>query len=293
MSDAAIVLSQARFAITTALRTRRTIFLTVLFPVILLILFNSIFTSSGNQNTTLPNGHRLDIQAYFTAGLLAYAATLSTFTTLAVMITTKRESGELKRFRGTPMPAWTFIAAWIIRTLAQVALMAVVLLGIGAIAYGVKIPAGQAVGLVVYLLLGTASMCAGDRDHRLHPESSTPPRRSAFGRNPLLLLRRLDSVDQPGNTLQHLSASCSRSITCERLQTTLDPSAGGIGLSGDNVFASAGLDCDRGRGRHPPLPVGTAGRPGLRGGRHRRPGVESHSDGRALPAHRSASWTRS
>ncbi len=239
MSDAAIVFSQARFAITTALRTRRTIFLTVLFPVILLILFNSIFTSSGNQNTTLPNGHKLDIQAYFTAGLLAYAATLSTFTTLAVMITTKRESGELKRFRGTPMPAWTFVAAWILRTLAQVALMAVVLLGIGAVAYGVKVPAGQAVGLVVYLLLGTAAMCS--LGIAITAFTPTVDAASTVGPFAVVILSFFSGVwipiDQLGSALQHLGKLFPLYHLANGLQTTLDPTASGIGLSGDNVFS--------------------------------------------------------
>ena len=27
-----------------------------------------------------------------------------------MVLTTQRESGQLKRFRGTPMPPWTFVA---------------------------------------------------------------------------------------------------------------------------------------------------------------------------------------
>jgi ABC-2 type transport system permease protein len=241
MSDATIVLGQARYAIATALRTRRTIFLTALFPVILLVLFNSIFTSGGDQNTTLPNGHKLDIQAYFTAGLLAYAATLSTFTTLAVVITTKRESGELKRFRGTPMPTWTFIAAWILRAMAQVAVMAVVLIGIGVIAYGVRIPAGHVLGLVIYLLLGTAAMCA--LGIAITAFTPTVDAASTIGPFAVVILSFFSGVwipiDQLGSTLQHLGKVFPLFHLANGLQTTLDPAAGGIGLSPDNVWSLA------------------------------------------------------
>jgi ABC-2 type transport system permease protein len=237
VNDTAIVVAQARFAITTALRTRRTIFLTALFPVILLLLFNSIFTSSGDQSTTLPNGNKLDIQAYFTAGLLAYAATLSTFTTLAVVLTTKRESGELKRFRGTPMPTWTFIAAWIVRALAQVALMAVVLIGIGVAFYGVDIPAGQAVGLVIYLLLGTAAMCS--LGIAITAFTPTVDAASTIGPFAVVILSFFSGVwipvDQLSSTLQHLGKVFPLYHLANGLQTTLDPSAAGIGLSGSNV----------------------------------------------------------
>lgn len=241
MSDAAIVLTQARYAITTAVRTRRTIFLTMIFPVVLLVLFNSIFTQNGEQTTTLANGSKIDIQAYFTAGLLAYAATLSTFTTLAVVITTKRERGELKRFRGTPMPAWTFVGGWIVRALAQVALMAVVLLGIGAIAYGVKVPAEHLLGLVIYLLLGTAAMCA--LGIAITAFTPTVDAASTIGPFSVVILSFFSGVwipvDTLSSTLEHLGKLFPLFHLADGLQTTLDPSASGLGLSGDNVLALA------------------------------------------------------
>ena len=119
MSDRGIVLAQARMAILVALRTPRALVFTVVFPLILLVLFNSIFIKGGDNSTTLPNDVKISAQAYFTAGIIAYAIALSTFTTLAVSLTTQRENGQLKRYRGTPMPAWTFIAAQIPRATAQ------------------------------------------------------------------------------------------------------------------------------------------------------------------------------
>jgi ABC-2 type transport system permease protein len=241
MSEATLVLTQARYAIATAARTRRTIFLTIVFPVILLILFNSIFTQGGQQSTTLANGSKIDIQAYFTAGLLAYAATLSTFTTLAVVITTKRERGELKRFRGTPMPAWTFVAAWILRALAQVALMAIVLLGIGAIAYGVDVPAEQVLGIVVYLLLGTAAMCA--LGIAITPFTPTVDAASTIGPFAVVILSFFSGVwipvDTLSSTLEHLGKLFPLFHLADGLQTALNPGAAGIGLSGGNVAALA------------------------------------------------------
>jgi ABC-2 type transport system permease protein len=241
MSNVAIVLTQTRFAIATALRTRRTIFLSVIFPVILLVLFNSIFTQGGNQHTTLPDGSRIDIQAYFTAGLLAYAATLSTFTTLAIVITTKRESGELKRFRGTPMPAWTFVAAWILRALAQVAVMAVVLLGIGAVAYGVDVPAGQLLGLVIYLLLGTAAMCA--LGIAITAFTPTVDAASTIGPFTVVILSFFSGVwipvDSLSSTLENLGKLFPLFHLADGLQTTLVPGASGIGLTANNVTALA------------------------------------------------------
>ena len=69
---------------------------------------------AGTTRATLAATHRAE--AYFTAGIAAYAIILQTFTSLAISLTTQRETGQLKRLRGTPMPAWTFIAAQIIRS---------------------------------------------------------------------------------------------------------------------------------------------------------------------------------
>jgi ABC-2 type transport system permease protein len=85
---------------------------------------------------------------------------LSAFTSLLITITTRRESGELKRYRGTPVPAWTFIASFALRSVALVAGVTVVLLTVSHFAYDVPISADAAVGLAVYVALGTATMCA-------------------------------------------------------------------------------------------------------------------------------------
>jgi hypothetical protein len=131
VSERRIVLAQARAAIVVALRTPRALVFTFLFPLIFLILFNSIFIKGGDQSVTLPTGLKLSAQAYFMAGITAYSISLSTFTTLAVSITTQREHGQLKRLRGTPMPAWTFILAQILRATAQALAMTVLLVAIG------------------------------------------------------------------------------------------------------------------------------------------------------------------
>jgi hypothetical protein len=80
-----------------ALRTPRALVFTIAFPLLFLLPFNSIFIKGGDETGTLPNGLVLSAQTYFTAGIVAYAVSLSTFTTLAVSLTTQRERGQLKR----------------------------------------------------------------------------------------------------------------------------------------------------------------------------------------------------
>ena len=159
MRSLRILATQTRFALITALRTQRVIVFSIVFPVVLLVLFNSIFTN-GTNRTTQFSGGEITTTAYFTAGLAAYAILLQTFTTLSISVTTQRESGQLKRLRGTPMPSWTFMAAYLLRAVVFVTVMVIALFAIGVIAFSVHLRAAGVVGIVVYTLVGTASLAA-------------------------------------------------------------------------------------------------------------------------------------
>ena len=97
-------------------------------------------------------------RAYLTAGLAAYAIMLQSFSTLTIAMTTLRETGQLKRLRGTPMRPWTFIAAHVLRALILTIAMVIVLLGIGRIFFSVHLSSDALVGVAVYVVLGTAAM---------------------------------------------------------------------------------------------------------------------------------------
>lgn len=161
MSDAALVLRQAGYGLKSLSRNPRALVFTVAFPVILLLLFGSIFGSQGSHETTrLPGGGRVDANAYLTAGMIAYAIMMACYSSLAITLTTERESGQLKRFRGTPVPAWTFIVARIVRSIVLVAVITAALLILARIAFDVRMSAAGLAELVLFTVLGTAAMCA-------------------------------------------------------------------------------------------------------------------------------------
>ncbi len=241
MNDRAIVLRQARLAILVAARTPRTVIFTAAFPLILLVLFNSIFNHGGKETTTLPSDVRLSAEAYFTAGIVAYAVALSTFTTLAVSLTTQRENGQLKRYRGTPMPPWTFIAAQIVRASAQALLMTALLLGVGAIAYGVPVPASTFPAFVLYVLLGTATMCSlGIALSAFTPNADAASTIAPFS---VVMLSFISGVwipvEQLPSTLETIGKIFPLYHLALGLQTTLAPGAAGSGLELDNVLVLA------------------------------------------------------
>jgi len=159
MSDLRILAIQARYAILTGVRSSNALIFGIVLPIFLLVLFNEVFVRGGNQTTHVA-GRKIDTTAYYTAGLVAYAIMLQTFSALAITVTTQRESGQLKRLRGTPMPAWTFIAGYIVRSVVYVVAMVIALFLIGVLAFGVHVHAAGIVGLAVFVAFGTAAMAS-------------------------------------------------------------------------------------------------------------------------------------
>jgi ABC-2 type transport system permease protein len=142
-----------KYGLLTTLRTPRAVIFTLVFPVLLLVIFNSVFKSSG-ANPEQVSGLSVSATAYLTAGMVAYATALSGFANTVTSVTFQREAGQLKRLRGTPMPAWTFIAAQAIRVTVFVLAIVAIMVGISAAFYGLQVGAGPLVGVFVYAVLG-------------------------------------------------------------------------------------------------------------------------------------------
>jgi ABC-2 type transport system permease protein len=241
LSDRTIVLAQARTAIAVALRTPRALVFTIAFPLVLLVLFNSIFINGGDNSVTLTNHLKLSAQAYFTAGIVAYSVALSTFTTLAVSLTTQRERGQLKRYRGTPMPPWTFIAGQIIRATAQALAMTALLLAVGAIAYGVPIPGSTFPAFVLYVILGTATLCS--LGIALSAFTPTPDAASTIAPFTVVMLAFFSGIWIPIDQLPHWLETVGKVFPLYHLalglQTSLAPGASGGGLEFENILVLA------------------------------------------------------
>ena len=155
MNDAALAVTQARYALKGFLREPRTFVYTLVLPLFLLVILNGIF-HGGSSFFRL----RVPFAVYYTPAIISYQIMLAGFSSLLIAITTERERGMLKRLRGTPMPSWVFLAGEILRTIVVVAVTVVVLVAVGAVVYHVPVRADAVIGLAVYTVAGTACMCA-------------------------------------------------------------------------------------------------------------------------------------
>lgn len=113
-------------------RQRESVIFTLLFPVILLLIFGSVF-----KNTIAPG---VTFSQYFLAGMIASGLVNTGFQGLAITIPLERDFGALKRLRGTPMPAASYFIGKAILVFVSMVIQIILLLGFGAAFFGVEMP---------------------------------------------------------------------------------------------------------------------------------------------------------
>jgi ABC-2 type transport system permease protein len=241
VSDLALELRQTRYVLAGFLRNARAVVFVIVMPIVLLVLFNSIFGSA--TSTTRVRGAHIALHAYFTAGIIAYAIMLSAFSSLMISITTAREAGRLKRYRGTPMPPWVFLGAQILANIALVMVMVVALLILGRVAYDVHVPAGQIGSLAVYVVVGTAALCS--LGIALTRFTTTPDAASAIGPFATVILGFISGtfipVSQLPGWLSDLGRVFPLAHLAEGLQASLLPHGGGLDATNLAVLVTWGL----------------------------------------------------
>jgi ABC-2 type transport system permease protein len=154
VSGVALVLHQFRYDQKAFWRNPAAVFFTVAFPVILLLIFATVF---GDQTLELRGG--IETTAYYVPAIITLATISATMQSLAMSLVIAREDGRLKRGRGTPMPAWVFIAGRVGNSIVVALLMLALIAALGSVLYGVAIPWSRLPEIVVVLAVGAAAFC--------------------------------------------------------------------------------------------------------------------------------------
>lgn len=133
-------------------RNPGSVFFTVLFPVLLLVIFATIF---GDERIETLGGIPTD--RYYVPAITVLAVISATFMNLAMNLTIAREAGLLERGRGTPQPAWVFIAGRVGNSIVVSVVMVVVIALVGLALFGAPIPWSSTPGILIALVAGAAS----------------------------------------------------------------------------------------------------------------------------------------
>ena len=132
-------------------RQRESVVFTLLFPVLLLLIFGSVFKDEIAPGVTFSQ--------YFVAGMIASGLVNTGFQQLAITIPMERDDGTLKRLRGTPAPASSYFIGKIILVFVSMSIQVILLLIFGVLLYGITLPSDSAhwITFIWVMLLGLIS----------------------------------------------------------------------------------------------------------------------------------------
>lgn len=146
MSDLALALRQVRYENRAFWRNPPAAFFTFAFPLLFMVIFNVLF---GEGAAT-----------FFTPAIIVFGVVTATYTNLAMTVTIARDEGILKRVRGTPLPAWAYLAGRIGHAVLVAVLLVVIVAAFGALAYGVDVPWEALPAMLLLLAVAAAAFSA-------------------------------------------------------------------------------------------------------------------------------------
>ena len=155
-SSARLALGQIRYQLLVFWRTPVALFFTLLLPLVMLLLFNSLF----GDGTVTVGGGEWPARRFYTGGLAAFTAVTATYTNLANMVPIRRDEGVLKRWRGTPLPTGTYIAGFIGSAVVLAFVGTVLMLAVGAALYDLDVDPAKLPAVAVTFGVGVATFAA-------------------------------------------------------------------------------------------------------------------------------------
>jgi ABC-2 type transport system permease protein len=156
-ADVALVRRWIAARVRVILRNPRASFFTFVFPVLFLVTFSAL-----NGDTLVdavgPAAGKVRFAQFYAPSIGIFGLTMACYSGVIFGIATARDSGLLKRVRGTPLPMGIYIGSWlagaVLTGIAAVALMFVV----GVPAFGVHIYPSMLPAAIVTLVLGGVSL---------------------------------------------------------------------------------------------------------------------------------------
>ncbi len=156
MSAIALTLRQARYELLAFRRNPASVFFTFVFPLMFLVILNLVF---GDEELEVRGG-TVDTSTFYVPAIVALSVISACYTNIAMSLTFARDRGQLKRIRGTPLPAAAFFIGRILQaTFISIILVALVL-AIGVVFYGVDLPGDRAPAFLLTLIVGAAAFCS-------------------------------------------------------------------------------------------------------------------------------------
>lgn len=156
MSTGSLVVHQVRYDLRTFVRDPRARGFTLALPVLLLVVFGSIF-----RHQTFTFGHTtIAGSAYYLPRMIVLGMASAALSNLLITLVSERETGALKRRRATPVRPIVLISGDIVTCEASALAMLVVLTLLGSLAFGVHLNLSSVGPALLVVVVGTVALCA-------------------------------------------------------------------------------------------------------------------------------------
>jgi ABC-2 type transport system permease protein len=133
---------------------------TFAFPLMFLVIFTALLGGGQIQLPKAPD-FELDLTTYYVGAMATFGVISACFTNIAIQTSFSRDQGLLKRLRGTPLPAWAYLAARVVHAMAVGATLVVITLVFGLLVYDAPLPTGTPLlEFIVTFLVGSLAFAA-------------------------------------------------------------------------------------------------------------------------------------
>lgn len=162
MSDLALTLRQVRFTNKAFWRNPASAFFTFAFPLMFLVIFTTLLGNGVIRFHPSP-GQVVEVRrsTFYVAGMAAFGVITACYTNIAISVTFARDSGILKRVRGTPLPGWVYLVGRIVHAMGVGLVLLILCAGFGRVFYDASLPSGMDLARAsVAMVVGGAAFCA-------------------------------------------------------------------------------------------------------------------------------------
>jgi ABC-2 type transport system permease protein len=157
VNDLLVARDQIRYEQKSYWRNPMAAVFTFMFPVVFLLV---VGTSAGHS--TIPDS-TLRYSQYLVVAMLVFGVVAASYTNLGITLSIRRDSGVLKRMRGTPINAASYVGGIIGSVIINVILLTALVVAIGMVGYHLHFPFHPAaaaltllVGVICFSALGLA-----------------------------------------------------------------------------------------------------------------------------------------
>jgi ABC-2 type transport system permease protein len=233
MSDAALLGRQIGWEQRSYWRNPAAAGFSFVFPILLLLIFAS--TGSSSKITELGNPPIKFVQYYIPA-IVAFGVMGACFTNLAISMCYKRESGVLKRVRGTPLPAWAYLGGVVGNSVIVSIILAALVIAMGIIFYGVTFP-NHLLALILALAVGAATFCVlGLAVTSVIPNADAAPALVNIFFFPLVAISGVFFPVKQGTILAKIGSVFPMKHFIDATFNAFDPRVGGNGIKGSSLL---------------------------------------------------------